>query len=247
MRAELDLMHGWIPGGVGSGGLATGGNPGSGTRSRPLRSTYVRWRAARAQVRIPVHLGWPSGRVRRTLSQRPHLLLEGAGCSACHLDSSLLNLMRSPLWPHVPPDLLWLPCSPPPRPFGGRSRWPPPMAGTRQRWRSTTDSSAGACARAGQPLILPSGLGFGSATRRPSEGLRITDTTRTSHDEWWTQPWGEVARVHEHYNELAVSVEEAVHRIAGSWYGCAPSMTGSDSGTNSRPSRRSTASRSWRS
>src|SRR6185312_7788352 len=32
---------------------------------------------------------------------------------------------------------------------------------------------------------------------------------RASHDEWWTQPWGEVARVHDHYNELAVSVEAA--------------------------------------
>src|ERR1044071_7070643 len=65
-------------------------------------------------------------------------------------------------------------------------------------------------ARNGQVLILPSLLGFefkGQATLR--DGLRITDTARTSHDEWWTQPWGEVRRVHEHYNELSVSVQEA--------------------------------------
>jgi alpha-glucosidase len=59
-------------------------------------------------------------------------------------------------------------------------------------------------------LVLPSVLGFelrGAAALR--DGLRITDTTRQSHDEWWTQPWGEVARVRDHYNELAVTVEES--------------------------------------
>ncbi|MGH7512495.1 MAG: glycoside hydrolase family 97 protein [Gemmatimonadales bacterium] len=63
--------------------------------------------------------------------------------------------------------------------------------------------------RDGRPLILPSGLGFafrGAPMLR--DGLRITDTTRQSHDEWWTQPWGEVARVHDHYDELAVAAEE---------------------------------------
>ena len=60
-----------------------------------------------------------------------------------------------------------------------------------------------------RPLVLPSVLGFdlrGAPALR--DGLRITDTARASHDEWWTQPWGEVARVREHYNELAVLVEE---------------------------------------
>ena len=60
-----------------------------------------------------------------------------------------------------------------------------------------------------RPLILPSLLGFefrGAAPLR--DGLRVTDTVRQSHDEWWTQPWGEVARVRDHYNELAVGVVE---------------------------------------
>jgi alpha-glucosidase len=60
-----------------------------------------------------------------------------------------------------------------------------------------------------RPLVLPSGLGFafrGAPALR--DGLGITDTTREAHDEWWTQPWGEVARVRDHYNELAVAVEE---------------------------------------
>jgi alpha-glucosidase len=63
--------------------------------------------------------------------------------------------------------------------------------------------------RDGRPLILPSVLGFDFRGAPPlRDGLRITDTTRVSHDEWWTQPWGEVARVRDHHNELAVAVEE---------------------------------------
>ncbi len=64
-------------------------------------------------------------------------------------------------------------------------------------------------ARDRRSLVLPSTLGFelrGAPTLRDS--LRIADTTRQAHDEWWMQPWGEVARVREHYNELAVTVEE---------------------------------------
>jgi alpha-glucosidase len=58
-------------------------------------------------------------------------------------------------------------------------------------------------------LILPSLLGFEFRGAVPlRDGLRVTDTVRQSHDEWWTQPWGEVTRVHDHYNELAVGVVE---------------------------------------
>jgi alpha-glucosidase len=64
-------------------------------------------------------------------------------------------------------------------------------------------------ARDGRALILPSALGFAFRGAPPlRDGLRITDTTRQSHDEWWTQPWGEVARVRDHHNELAVTAEE---------------------------------------
>ena len=61
----------------------------------------------------------------------------------------------------------------------------------------------------GTPLLLPSMLGFefkGAPTLR--DGLRITGTKRATHDETWTQPWGEVARVRDHHNELRVSVVE---------------------------------------
>jgi len=63
--------------------------------------------------------------------------------------------------------------------------------------------------RDGRKLILPSVLGFEfRGAPRLRDGLRITDTTRQAHDETWTQPWGEVARVRDHHNELAVGVEE---------------------------------------
>ncbi|HET8624934.1 MAG TPA: glycoside hydrolase family 97 protein [Gemmatimonadales bacterium] len=63
--------------------------------------------------------------------------------------------------------------------------------------------------REGRVLLLPSFLGLELRGAPPiRDGLRITDTTRSSHDEWWTQLWGEVARVRDHHNELAVSVEE---------------------------------------
>ena len=63
--------------------------------------------------------------------------------------------------------------------------------------------------RDGRALILPSLLGFTFHGAPPlRDSLRITDTTRDSHDETWTQPWGEVARVRDHHNELAVGVAE---------------------------------------
>lgn len=63
--------------------------------------------------------------------------------------------------------------------------------------------------RDGQPVLLPSRLGFafrgGDSLR---SGLRVTGTSRASADETWTQPWGEVARVRDHHNELRVQVAE---------------------------------------
>ncbi len=63
--------------------------------------------------------------------------------------------------------------------------------------------------RDGQHVLLPSRLGF--AFRGADSllaGLRITGSARGSKDETWTQPWGEVARVRDHHNELRVDVAE---------------------------------------
>jgi alpha-glucosidase len=59
-----------------------------------------------------------------------------------------------------------------------------------------------------RPLLLPSRLGFEFRGAPPLTRVRIIDSARSSHDEWWTQPWGEVARVRDHHNELAVTAEE---------------------------------------
>jgi alpha-glucosidase len=63
--------------------------------------------------------------------------------------------------------------------------------------------------RDGRNLVLPSRLGFEFRGAPPlRDGLRITGSARATVDETWTQPWGEVARVRDHHNELRVSVEE---------------------------------------
>jgi alpha-glucosidase len=63
--------------------------------------------------------------------------------------------------------------------------------------------------RDGRALVLPSALGFifqGAPALR--DGLEVTDTSRRAVDDTWTQPWGEVARVRDHYQELAVTLHE---------------------------------------
>src|SRR4029079_10205449 len=41
------------------------------------------------------------------------------------------------------------------------------------------------------------------------DGLRITGSTPASHDETWTQPWGEWSTVRDYHTEIAVAVEES--------------------------------------
>ncbi|HET9012343.1 MAG TPA: glycoside hydrolase family 97 catalytic domain-containing protein, partial [Gemmatimonadaceae bacterium] len=64
--------------------------------------------------------------------------------------------------------------------------------------------------RHGGAVLTPSRLGFafrGAPALRDS--LRITGSITGTHDERWTQPWGEVASVRDHHNELRVEVAEA--------------------------------------
>jgi len=58
-------------------------------------------------------------------------------------------------------------------------------------------------------IMLPSRLGFEFRNAAPlRDGLTITGTAQNLVDETWEQPWGEVARVRDHHNELRVSVAE---------------------------------------
>jgi alpha-glucosidase len=57
--------------------------------------------------------------------------------------------------------------------------------------------------------VLPSRLGFEFRNAPPlRDDLTIAGTTQDSVDETWEQPWGELARVRDHHNELRVSVAE---------------------------------------
>ncbi|MEC4091236.1 glycoside hydrolase family 97 protein [Pseudoalteromonas rubra] len=61
-----------------------------------------------------------------------------------------------------------------------------------------------------QAVIAPSKLGFDFA-RAPSlrDGLVISKTQRNSVDERWQQPWGEAREVHDHHNELVVTLADS--------------------------------------
>src|SRR4051812_6416541 len=55
--------------------------------------------------------------------------------------------------------------------------------------------------RDGKSLLTPSRLGFVFRGQPPlRDSLAITDSSRSAFDETWTQPWGEVRRVRNHYN-----------------------------------------------
>jgi len=63
--------------------------------------------------------------------------------------------------------------------------------------------------RDGKPLLTPSRLGFVFRGQPPlRDSLAIADSSRSTFDETWTQPWGEVRRVRNHYNELKIAVQE---------------------------------------
>ncbi|HSM17315.1 MAG TPA: glycoside hydrolase family 97 protein [Gemmatimonadales bacterium] len=77
----------------------------------------------------------------------------------------------------------------------------------------TVETRAGALLysldRGGRKVVLPSRLGFAFTDAPPlRDSLRITGTERNMVDETWEQPWGQVARVRDHHNELRVSVAE---------------------------------------
>ena len=63
--------------------------------------------------------------------------------------------------------------------------------------------------RGGKHVVLPSRLGFTfRAARSLGDSLRIATSARRTTDTTWGLPWGEVARVREHYNELRVGFTE---------------------------------------
>jgi alpha-glucosidase len=61
----------------------------------------------------------------------------------------------------------------------------------------------------GKAVITPSKLGFRFKQADPLNGnLQVVRSETTSFDETWTQPWGEVKDIRNHYNELRLELEE---------------------------------------
>ncbi len=64
--------------------------------------------------------------------------------------------------------------------------------------------------RGEQDVVVPSRLGFVFKEAAPlNQDFVIADHEETSFDETWTQPWGEVKEIRNHYNELRVELKEA--------------------------------------
>ncbi len=60
----------------------------------------------------------------------------------------------------------------------------------------------------GRAVILPSALGFDLKDGALKSDFTVLDTKASAFDETWTQPWGEQRQVRNHYNELAVTLQQ---------------------------------------
>jgi len=61
----------------------------------------------------------------------------------------------------------------------------------------------------GQPVILESSLGLELKALEPlTEGFKLAKVDESSFDETWEPVWGETKEVRNHYNELAVTLEQ---------------------------------------
>lgn len=58
-------------------------------------------------------------------------------------------------------------------------------------------------------ILVPSKLGFIFKERKPlNQNFYIVSSKYKSFDQTWTQPWGEVKQIRNHYNELRVDLQE---------------------------------------
>ena len=61
-------------------------------------------------------------------------------------------------------------------------------------------------------FITPSLLGFTAKDGvNLAEGFKVINTDLTTHDQTWTQPWGENKTIRNHYNEMAVHLSDAAN------------------------------------
>ncbi|MCK5344608.1 MAG: glycoside hydrolase family 97 N-terminal domain-containing protein, partial [Candidatus Heimdallarchaeota archaeon] len=63
--------------------------------------------------------------------------------------------------------------------------------------------------RSGKEIIKTSKLGFKFKNSPPlNQNLANIGVQHSSFDETWVQPWGEVKKIRNHYNELRIQLEE---------------------------------------
>ena len=63
--------------------------------------------------------------------------------------------------------------------------------------------------RAGNPVVLPSRMGFTLIGRKSLDrDFTLTDSQTSTFDEVWEPVWGEEAHIRNHYNELLVTLEQ---------------------------------------
>ncbi|MBP5206209.1 MAG: glycoside hydrolase family 97 N-terminal domain-containing protein, partial [Bacteroidales bacterium] len=68
--------------------------------------------------------------------------------------------------------------------------------------------------RNGQPVVLPSRMGFTLEWRDDlAHAFKLKDTKYSTFDETWEPVWGEDARIRNHYNELLVTLEQPVGSV----------------------------------
>lgn len=61
-------------------------------------------------------------------------------------------------------------------------------------------------------VYQPSMLGFTAKDGvNLAEGFKVINTDFTTHDETWTQPWGENKNIRNHYNEMAVHLSDTTN------------------------------------
>lgn len=62
--------------------------------------------------------------------------------------------------------------------------------------------------RGAEWILNPSVLGFELSDGSFYENFKILEVLRNSHDESWTQPWGEISVVRNQYNEMKIKLQE---------------------------------------
>ena len=81
---------------------------------------------------------------------------------------------------------------------------------TARFWLADGGRPAYSLYRDGRPVVLPSPMGFTLEWRKSdlASGFSVSQVQRSTFDEVWHPVWGEEANIRNHYNELAVTLQQ---------------------------------------